>query len=518
MKLKPIKVCLLSLGIILMGFSSAFALERLAAAESVATPESAPPVILKGIRPQIYSNLVRVVFDLSASTEYSTQISNGYLYLFIHHAQTALKNNSFMQIDDELVPYLNIQKIDDDLVIGFPDSYKLNHSETTMDEPARIVMDFDRDFTTIISSEEIASGVKLMRIIHGSQSGMAYAYAVNVDTSKAEVVPVPAPPNPTILERFVDIINPFSGEPYFSFSRNTVSNIVKHYNAIGGINGSFFSPYGYPFGIFMVNYELMTSPIYERTALAVTEDNLYYIDNFASNDYFYLPSGVKMQIKAINQPVEEEGVILFTRRWGGHTGSSKENLDIVVKDNRVVNLVFGNAEIPADGYVLTVSGSPLEYMCNNLKVGDQLCLSLNLIPYSISNIKNVRNLIGGGPRLVKDGAIYVSKYEEKFQRDVARNRAARSAVGITDDESILLVAVDGKKPKRVTKLRSSSIKSVGMTLEELSRLMIYLGANDAMNLDGGSSSAMVLKGKLINSPTPGTEISVANALVIRSLK
>lgn len=498
--------------------ASSEAANNSATVETPAAPSLPEPAVLKKIRPQIYSNTIRVAFDVSRSIEFYTRVSNGNLFLFLVNTRAADKLDSFIEIDDEFMPYLTVQKVGNDLAVGFPYKYKLNHKEFILDSPSRLVIDFNRDFTDIISTRETAPGIKLYNIVHGSQSGFAYIYAVEVNTLKAEVIPAPAPPNPSILERFVDIVNPLSGEPFFSFSRNTVSNIVKHYNALGGINGTFFSPQGYPYGIFMVNYELMSSPIYERTAMAITDDNKYYIDNFASNDFFYLPSGVKIQIKAINEPIQEDGVILYTRRWGPKTRTSKEQMDVVIKNDRVVNMVFGNAEIPIDGYVLSVSGSALEYLSNTLKIGDQISMSFNLIPFSISKIKSVKHLIGGGPRLVKSGQIYVSKHEEKFRRDVAKVRAARSAVGITADGKVFLVTVDGRKPKRIKKLRSTDVKSIGMTLEELSRLMIFLGAEDAMNLDGGSSSSLVLGGKVINSPVAGSEISVANALIIKALK
>jgi exopolysaccharide biosynthesis protein len=71
--------------------------------------------------------------------------------------------------------------------------------------------------------------------------------------------------------------------------------------------------------------------------------------------------------------------------------------------------------------------------------------------------------------------------------------------------------VDGRQP----------FYSEGITLNELARLMISLGAQDAMNLDGGGSSTMVVASKdgqprILNSPIdnyiPGRERPVANHL------
>jgi len=69
-----------------------------------------------------------------------------------------------------------------------------------------------------------------------------------------------------------------------------------------------------------------------------------------------------------------------------------------------------------------------------------------------------------------------------------------------------LVVVDGRQPPH----------SNGMTLPELASLFEALGATEALNLDGGGSSVMVLGGRAINSPSDADgERAVVNALAIR---
>jgi exopolysaccharide biosynthesis protein len=55
---------------------------------------------------------------------------------------------------------------------------------------------------------------------------------------------------------------------------------------------------------------------------------------------------------------------------------------------------------------------------------------------------------------------------------------------------------------------------VGMTLPETAELMRELGALDALNLDGGGSSTMVVEGQVVNRPSDGRERSVSNALLL----
>jgi hypothetical protein len=90
-------------------------------------------------------------------------------------------------------------------------------------------------------------------------------------------------------------------------------------------------------------------------------------------------------------------------------------------------------------------------------------------------------------------------------------RHPRTAAGVSADGATLyLVVVDGRQPEW----------SIGMTLPELADLMIELGADDALNLDGGGSSAFVFtptddSKKTQNRPSDGSFRAVANHLGIR---
>jgi hypothetical protein len=109
--------------------------------------------------------------------------------------------------------------------------------------------------------------------------------------------------------------------------------------------------------------------------------------------------------------------------------------------------------------------------------------------------------IGGNPRLVVDGA--VSSPEVDGTGDFF-GRHSRTAVGVTGDGRLLLVVVDGRQPGY----------SRGMTLRELAELLRRLGAVQAMNLDGGGSSEMVVNGLTANRPSDGRVRGIANALVV----
>jgi exopolysaccharide biosynthesis protein len=94
------------------------------------------------------------------------------------------------------------------------------------------------------------------------------------------------------------------------------------------------------------------------------------------------------------------------------------------------------------------------------------------------------DVIGAGPRLLP----LVTSKQEGFVNNALESKQlnARTAFGITDDGSIILVMV-AQKP--------SQPNNSGMSLPQLADLMKSLGAKEAMNFDGGSSSSLYFQGK-----------------------
>ena len=119
---------------------------------------------------------------------------------------------------------------------------------------------------------------------------------------------------------------------------------------------------------------------------------------------------------------------------------------------------------------------------------------------------NWYNAISGETMLVAGGRIMDSLNDADIH--------PRTAVGYSGNGKFLyIVVVDGRQP----------FYSQGMKLTELAQLMLDLGAHDAMNLDGGGSSTLVVRGadgspRVLNSPIdlyiPGRERPVANHLGI----
>jgi exopolysaccharide biosynthesis protein len=105
--------------------------------------------------------------------------------------------------------------------------------------------------------------------------------------------------------------------------------------------------------------------------------------------------------------------------------------------------------------------------------------------------------------LLRDGALRVTADEEVFFGTAIPATHPRTAAGRTAEGDLILMVVDGRQPA-----------SRGVNLQELAYLMAQVGAVDAMNLDGGGSSTLVVRGVRLNRPTGyDVEREVLSALV-----
>jgi hypothetical protein len=116
--------------------------------------------------------------------------------------------------------------------------------------------------------------------------------------------------------------------------------------------------------------------------------------------------------------------------------------------------------------------------------------------------------IGGGPMLVKNSQQRITYYEEVFWGSGVglTNRDPRTAVGFTSFNHVIMFAADGRQPGI----------SEGLSLTELSQILIELGCVEAMNLDGGGSTTMAVRNTLINNPSDGSQRSIPSMLAVVS--
>lgn len=120
-----------------------------------------------------------------------------------------------------------------------------------------------------------------------------------------------------------------------------------------------------------------------------------------------------------------------------------------------------------------------------------------------------RNIMTSGPLLLKEG----QREQYRTDRTFVTNRHPRTAVGIRPDGTILLFTVDGRIKE-----------SAGMSLDELTKTLLWLGCTEAINLDGGGSTTLYVRdyphGGIVNCPVDNGrfdhkgERAVSNILMV----
>lgn len=222
-----------------------------------------------------------------------------------------------------------------------------------------------------------------------------------------------------------------------------------------------------------------------------------------------------LDIPAINAPKPIEKIVLYTQPYGDKVqfGSGeawvlklakKEFLPNQPVQVTVVSRSKGPSAPLKPGTVVLWIAADAKCPAGLLKEGSKLELSA-----AVPEIKGViAECIGGQPRIVKDGKVFVDYKTEGTGEKFSKDLHPRTAVGLTaDHKTLYLVTVDGRQPSF----------SVGSNLYDLGAFMVNLGCSDAMNMDGGGSTSMVARGKVMNKPSDLTgPRSVANALLVVS--
>lgn len=103
----------------------------------------------------------------------------------------------------------------------------------------------------------------------------------------------------------------------------------------------------------------------------------------------------------------------------------------------------------------------------------------------------MKTAIGGGPVLLQQGDIKITNNEEmKFGGKAINDKHPRTAMGYTADNKLIILMVEGRNPD-----------ASGATLPQLAQILKDLGCVEALNLDGGGSSCLLVNGKETIKPS-----------------
>ena len=239
---------------------------------------------------------------------------------------------------------------------------------------------------------------------------------------------------------------------------------------------------------------------YDRSAFGVMPDGSFVFGPVSYDGTVKLDQ-ITLPVSGVNAERGENGLIIYNRAYGRSTGTNPYGLEYVIREGRVAEINTNDSAIPTDGYVVSVHGTAMDaFAAAGTRVGDPAVLMENMGGMWDSAVQ----IIGAGPRLVANGDVHVTAGEEQFPGDIRYGRAPRSAVGVTKTGKVVFAVVDGRQSH-----------SHGLTLTEFAQLLVKFGVQNAINLDGGGSSALYVDGDVVNSPSDGTERAVGSALILQ---
>ena len=284
------------------------------------------------------------------------------------------------------------------------------------------------------------------------------------------------------------------------YTTESVPSMVSRSGAVVASNGAFFNNQG----------DLTTYSAFIRDGKALRIDNANYpykcyfvqdTNGKASMQYMKIMQTVKLvrdgqdvENAVLEEvgcnykfPAEDGSRIIFTKEFGS-TVPGTVKVAVICDENGTVTKVIQSdtpqtVSIPDKGFVLCErkrrdEADPYkwEFFFEKVKVGDTVQTSLS---YEGSSVQNIRMAFCCGPVVVKNGKAYgnTSTYAQEGYTDpkVISGSGQRTCIGVKADGTVVIITASA-------------------TQSGLSKIMEALGCQNAMNLDGGASSALYVNG------------------------
>jgi Phosphodiester glycosidase len=298
----------------------------------------------------------------------------------------------------------------------------------------------------------------------------------------------------------------------------TTSSMSREHDALAAVNGDFYFPSGQPTHPFAEDGALVqTSTVWgQNFAISADELDVFVRHPFIDVGAVEVDGGGTWPVSRWNFGVPQAGdIAAYTPSGGSSAKPPTDSCAARLFPSATEPRVWASGQMGVtEAYVVDV------VRCWDIPLGTagglvlatpqgiepSAALISALVPGETVDItwsfgwRGVLDGIGGLPLLVKDGQIVATDCPTSFC-----DRHPRTGVGVRADGTLLFVTVDGRQPKY----------SVGMTLVEFAEQFRRLGAMQAMNLDGGGSTTMVVNDKVVNRPSdPGGERKVSTALLV----
>ena len=345
------------------------------------------------------------------------------------------------------------------------------------------------------SQSNIASGVTHQRILRFGEHGWQQINVVRIILSDEN--------------NQLELIQSSNGVS----QRDTLSNMMNQLESpVAGINADFFylTQPDSPLGVMIKDSNIISSPVFDRpfSSLIVTYDGRADLANWNNYSYVSTEKGNLFSVEAFNKiSWNYHKITLLDQNWGkmspGASDDYRDLVEVVVQGGVVREIRRGlpAVEIPEDGYIILASGQKGATLYQGMEVGEKIIFYPQMSP----SLDQLKLAVGGGTVLVQNGR------PVPFTEPVTGSHP-RTAIGINrNGNELILVTVDGRH-------RSFT----GVDGNRLADIMIELGSEKALLMDGGGSTTMAIKplGEknviIANNPSDGSQRRIINGLAVVS--
>ncbi len=300
------------------------------------------------------------------------------------------------------------------------------------------------------------------------------------------------------------ILKPILPNPNSLIGTAPLVRTAQQAQVAAAINGGFFNRNNQlPLGAIRLAGRWLSGPILGRGAIAWNANGETRFDRLTLQEALIMPNGQRLSLTHLNSAYVQAGIARYTNDWGtSYSPLSDNEILVVVQNDRVLSQqTIGAAAssavpIPNNGYLLVLRSN--RNAATSLPVGLTLRLETIVTPTDFGRFQHI---IGGGPLLVQNRQIVLNAKAEQFSNAFAIEQASRSAIGQTADGNLLIAAVH------------TNLDGAGATLTDMAQIMQQLGAVNALNLDGGSSTTLYLGGQLLDR-LPSTAARVHDGIGI----
>ncbi|MGY0488800.1 phosphodiester glycosidase family protein [Streptomyces sp. WG-D5] len=212
---------------------------------------------------------------------------------------------------------------------------------------------------------------------------------------------------------------------------------------------------------------------------------------------------------------DPDELVAFTPEFGKETPKGEGAEAVLDRTGRVVEVRSprGGA-LPAGGRSVQATGAYADRLTALAKVGRPLTVRAGLKDTKgrALNPSRTTSVVNGGPELVRDGRPHVTAATDgmvqpgnpSFYYGWVHKRNPRTLAGTDAAGRTVLITADGR-----------STASLGLSINESAAVARSLGLRDAINLDGGGSTTMVVGAAVINDPSDAAgERPVGDALLV----